>query len=170
MALPPAGRVPAAQTAAEPYNPPPIIYPTTPACPKAGVKVGVTDVQYDRTSGLIDFYRATITVENTTGIPITPRSYAEIAYRYGTEKTDRHGGLITLPEKLPPGRTVFTSKNPDEEISMFNLMDVPVTSLRLKEPVEFGNTDNDYDTTSRYCSWTAKVTEPLVGHWGNATR
>lgn len=167
VVLPPADPAPVQEAPVEAFNPPPITYPTTPECPKAGVKVGVTGVQYHRTVGLYDFYRTTLTIENTTGMPIAPRTSAGIVFRYGTEKRDWSGGLITLPQKLPPGRTVFTSKDPDEELGFSNLMEVPVTSVLIEGPVEFGNTDGDYNATSRYCTWTAKTGEPLRGSWGN---
>jgi hypothetical protein len=145
-------------------------YPTTPPCPKdGGVTVGITDVRPTRTYGVFDFYQATITVDNTTGMPITSSygSSVAITFRYGADKTDQDGGWsVSLPPELPPGQTVLRSSDDDHGISAYYEMDVPITSFRIRGPVDFSNTSTDRASKSRYCSWSATLGKPLVGSWG----
>lgn len=145
-------------------------YPTTPRCPKGGgVTVGITDVRPTRTYGVFDFYQATITVDNTTGMPITSSygSSVAITFRYGADKTDQDGGWsVSLPPELPPGQTVLRSSDDDHGISAYYEMDVPITSFRIRGPVDFSNTSTDRASKSRYCSWSATLGKPLVGSWG----
>lgn len=170
VALPPVVREPEPRPFVAPYEPPPITYPPTLSCPKGGgVGINVTEVHQTRTSGVFDFYQATITVENTTGIPVSSLngSSAGITFRCGADKKDQSGGwFVHLPEEIPPGRTVLSSIDDDYGISAYYQMDVPITSFRIEGPLDFSNTPTDQATASRYCSWTAKLGKPLVGSWG----